>query len=443
MNVTGEPKPVVAHVNYLFFHSTQSFIYFYLAACRRTRPICLTRAPEARADEDTILPRLARDYYLYRGRAGTRRTAGAVWSLGPAVRHGLTRLPPALADPVLGALQRSVVPRVRPDIDPGHFLRWAETIVLERDARIIHAYFGPVAWRMIALKEKLGLPLVVTFLGDDIAPTLSPWWSWWYATGREAPDWPARLRELLDAADLVLAEGPFIAGRLVELGCAPEKVAVQRMALPVSEILVRDREGGDGGRTVILFAGRFTAQKGLLYAIEAVRELRQERDDVELRVIGGEELTDGRYAARVREYIRRHRLEESVHLLGFLDHDQCLEEMRAADVFLHPSIVDDDGLSEGGAPTTILEAQAVGLPVVSTLHCDIPNVTLPGESAVLVPERDAAALAAALRPLLDDPMRRREMGAAGRRFVAEHHDIEREVIALEDHYLRLLAESRP
>jgi colanic acid/amylovoran biosynthesis glycosyltransferase len=107
-------------------------------------------------------------------------------------------------------------------------------------------------------------------------------------------------------------------------------------------------------------------------------------------------------------------------------------------VFLHPSVVDDEGRSEGGAPTTILEAQALGVPVVSTLHCDIPYVTRPGESALLVPERDGPALADALRTLLDDPARREAMGRAGRRHVEEHHDIAREAERLEHRYLALI-----
>ena len=77
------------------------------------------------------------------------------------------------------------------------------------------------------------------------------------------------------------------------------------------------------------------------------------------------------------------------------------------------------------------------MPVVSTVHCDIPYVTRPGESALLAPERDPAALADALRSLLDDPERWEEMGRAGRRHVEERHDIATEARRLEDRYLTL------
>jgi len=433
-----EPRPVVAHINYLFFHSTQSFIYFYLSHCRRTRAICLTRAPESPSVSNVIPAALAGDFYLYGAPPGSRRISGLLWACGLKLRRGLTRLPPRLAEPLLDGLHRRIVPRLRSDSHPARYLGWVEEIVRRRGARLIHAYFGPVGWRMLALKRKLGLPLVVTFLGDDIAPSLAPWWWWLVQSGSEAPNWPERLRELLAEGDLFLVEGPFLRQRLLDLGCPPEKVQVQRIALPVhdTDFLAAHRQ--PQGRVIIMFAGRFCEQKGLLYALEAVRELWSERHDFEFRLIGDEQLTDGRYAARVYDYIRDHRLQDCVRLLGFLSHADYLREMRHADIFLHPSIVDADGAGEGGAPTTILEAQALGLPVISTAHCDIPNVTVPGESALLVRERDSHALADALRRLVDDPDRREAMGRAGRRHIEKFHDIEQEAPVLEARYCALI-----
>lgn len=430
----GAGRPTVGHVNYSFFHSTQSFIYFYLVALRRVRSICLTRSPESGAIRSEVPAPLRGDLYPYEPGRGSR---AALWSGGLAMRRLLTRLPPRLVDPAVELLQRRIVPRVRSDVDPSRFLDWAEGVLRRRDARIVHAYFGPVGWRCLELKRRLRIPLVVTFLGDDVAPSVAPWWWWWIQDGSETPNWPRRLRELFAEGDLFLAEGPHLRERLVEYGCPPEKAQLQRMALPIERIPFEPRRPRPDGKAVIVFAGRLCEQKGVLYALEAVNELRREGRDVELRLIGDETMTDGSYAARVHSYIRAHRLERCVRPLGFMNNEQCLHEIRKGDVFLHPSVVDRDGRSEGGAPTTILEAQALGVPVVSTLHCDIPYVTLPGDSALLVPERDGAALAAALRELLDDPVRRAAMGRAGRRHVEEHHDVARESEGLERRYLEL------
>lgn len=425
-------RPTVAHVNYSFFHSTQSFIYFYLASLSRVHPICLTRERESPLIRADVPEALRGDFYAFGGR-GSR-----LWSRGTDVRRALTRLPGGTGERALGVLQRRVVPLVRPDSDPALFVDWAERVMEERDAELIHAYFGPVAWRMLELRRRLDVPLVVSFLGDEVAPSLNSWWSWWIGGPDGAADWPARLHELFDEADLLLAEGPHLRDRLVEMGCPPEKVEVQRIAVPVADLPFRARTA-PADRPVLMFAGRFCEQKGVLEALEAVHTLHREGRDLEFRMIGDDTLTEGGYAARVNAYIRDHELEGCVTRLGFLNHDRYLEEMARADVFLHPSVIDSAGAGEGGAPTTIIEAQALGMPVVSTLHCDVPNVTVPGQSAVLVPERDPDALAAALRDLLDHPERWEPMGRAGRAHVEANHDVATEVVALEDRYLSLLA----
>jgi colanic acid/amylovoran biosynthesis glycosyltransferase len=430
-------RPVVAHVNYSFFHSTQSFIYFYLSRLSEVRTICLTRNRESPAISAEVPAEIAGDLYTYPDGSESRARA-TVRRGGLSVRRLLSRVPPAVAEPALSLLHRRIVPRMRGDADPARYLDWAESVLRRRESRLIHAYFGPVGWRMLELRRRLSVPLVVTFLGDDIAPSLKPWWSWWIQSDGGAVDWPARLAELFDEADLLLAEGPFLHDRLIELGCPPEKLDVQRFAIPVKELRFRARVPNPSGPAVIVFAGRLCEQKGVLYALDAVRRLRDEGRAVEFRLIGDETLTDGSYAARVHAYIRTHDLGDCVKPFGFLNHAQYLEQLQRGDIFLHPSVVDDDGLSEGGAPVTILEAQALGMPVVSTQHCDIPNVTRPGESASLVPERDSEALAAALRRLLDDPASWEAMGRAGRSQVEEHHDITKEAARLDRRYVELL-----
>lgn len=438
---TVEDTLTVGHVNYTFFHSTQSFIYFYLAHQERVQPICLTRGRESPAVDARVPAVLAGQFYTFTGDGREDRLGRLLSRAGIALRRVLSRLPPSVAGPVLEQLQRHVVPRLRADADPRRFLDWAQDILERRQAGVIHAYFGPVGWRMLECRRRLGIPLVVTFLGDDIADALSPWWSWWIRSGHEAPDWPARLQELFEQADLLLVEGPFLRDRVVALGCPPEKVQVQRIGIPVDEIPFRPARARPDGRTVIVFAGRFCEQKGLLYALDAVRRLRDERRPIEFRVIGDDTMTDGSYASHVHAFVRTHHLQDCVRLLGFMNHDEYLRELNDGDIYLHPSVFDGAGAGEGGAPTTILEAQAVGMPVVSTQHCDIPNVTIPGVSAVLVAERDGAALAQALRDLLDNPDRWEQMGRSGREHVARHHDIVIEARRLEERYLALTGRS--
>ena len=104
-------------------------------------------------------------------------------------------------------------------------------------------------------------------------------------------------------------------------------------------------------------------------------------------------------------------------LLGFQQHENMIKEMDKSDIFISPSVTAANGDSEGGAPTTILEAQACGLPVLSTYHADIPNIVIPEKSALLAPERDAETLSNNLMTLLNEQERWKEMGGNGKNFI--------------------------
>ena len=86
-------------------------------------------------------------------------------------------------------------------------------------------------------------------------------------------------------------------------------------------------------------------------------------------------------------------------------------------IFLSPSVTARDGDSEGGAPVSIIEAAATGMPVVASTHADIPEVVVDGESALLSPERDVDALAQNLERLVTEPHVWEPMGRRGRAHV--------------------------
>jgi colanic acid/amylovoran biosynthesis glycosyltransferase len=154
--------------------------------------------------------------------------------------------------------------------------------------------------------------------------------------------------------------------------------------------------------------------------------------DLTFRIVG-----DGELREAVEQTVREYRLEAVVRLLGMRPYPDVLRELDAADLFLAPSRTAADGDTEGGAPTILLEAQAAGLPILSTRHADIPEVVAEGESALLVSEGDWQALADDLTQLSHTPERWAEMGRAGHAHVAKAHDIRVEARRLEELYLAL------
>ncbi len=174
---------------------------------------------------------------------------------------------------------------------------------------------------------------------------------------------------------------------------------------------LRRRLGVAAGDPLVVAVGRLVYKKGFRYLIEAVRELAESHPRARFVIGGGGDLED-----ELRRQAAELGLGERLQFTGMLTHDQVLELVAAADLFVMPSIRDADGNIDG-LPIVVLEAMAAGVPVVATDVAGMPLAVEDGVSGLLVQEQDPPALAAALGRLLDDPERRRRMGAAGRRRV--------------------------
>jgi glycosyltransferase involved in cell wall biosynthesis len=148
---------------------------------------------------------------------------------------------------------------------------------------------------------------------------------------------------------------------------------------------------------VIAAVGRLVEKKGFDDLLTAVAQLRAEGRQVRLDLVGTGLLEDA-LAAQVAEL----GLEDVVTLHGALPQDEVRRIVRGAAVFAAPCVVAEDG-NRDGLPTVVLEAMALGTPCVATPVTGIPEVITDGVTGLLVPERDPAALAAALARVLDHP----------------------------------------
>jgi glycosyltransferase involved in cell wall biosynthesis len=157
---------------------------------------------------------------------------------------------------------------------------------------------------------------------------------------------------------------------------------------------------------ILFFAGRLIERKGLRYLLEAVAFI-QETQPVRLRVAG-----DGDSKVEFESICKNLNIESSVDFLGLLDQEDLEEEYNSCSIFVLPSITDSKGETEG-LGIVLIEALAHGKPVVSTSVGGIVDIVIPGETGLLVPEKDSKALAEALLTLLSDPVRAKKMGQRG------------------------------
>lgn len=324
--------PAIGHVLNTYLSRSATFVYTTLRFQRRVRPVVLARRTENLAEFPLrpvvrLLPdsrayrRLARSAPAWGRRSYDRRLVRA------ARRHGCV---------------------------------------------VLHAHFGWAACDSLDARNRLGLPLVTTFYGNDLAPAF-----------------PARYpyERLFAEGDLFLCEGPAMAARLAELGCPPRRIRIAPIGLDLEAFPFRPPVRSNP--LVVVQAARFVDKKGFDLTLRAFAAARPSLGPSELWLIG-----DGPRRIELERLAVRLGIAGSVRFLGMVAHAEYRDAIQRAHICIQPSRTAPDGDTEGGAPTVLLEMQATGVPVVSTRHADIPNVVADPDS--LVEEEDVDGLASAL-----------------------------------------------
>jgi len=254
-----------------------------------------------------------------------------------------------------------------------------------RTRRIVHKVVGDWSWEMA---DRRGL----TRLDKDAFQT--------------APK-PLSIRLLrayylwaVRHADLIITPSVHIQRIVMGWGIAPEKIRVIYNAIPEPELPTEDRRalremlGLPLDVPLILSVARLTPVKGVQVMIEAIQGVPGAQF-----VVVGDGPQQGELTAAAASTGR-------VTFVGAQPHERVLMYMRAADVYVLSSFT--EGLSH-----TLLEAIAVGTPVVATAVGGNPEVITDGVEGLLIPPGDPAALAAAVRRILSDPALAAQMGLAG------------------------------
>jgi len=225
------------------------------------------------------------------------------------------------------------------------------------DADLLHAHWLPSGW----VAARSGRPYVVQVWGTDVE------------LARRAP----RLaRGVLRGARLVIAASTALADSARELGATSVEVIPSGVELP-AEV------GAEASPPEVLYAGRLSPEKGVDELVDAARGMKL--------VVAG----DGPLRARVPG------------ALGFVPHDELQRLYARAAIVACPSRREGFGVA-------CLEAMAHGRPVVASSVGGLRDLVVDGETGLVVPPRDRAALRRALERLLEDSDLRRRLGAAGR-----------------------------
>lgn len=169
----------------------------------------------------------------------------------------------------------------------------------------------------------------------------------------------------------------------------------------------------------VVAVGRLVEKKGFDVLVDACAVLARRGCQFSCDIVGA-----GEQEAALRQQIGNAQLENHVRLVGPRPQQELVLRMRDASVMAAPSVVGADGNADG-LPTVLLEAMAMGTPCVSTNVTGIPEVVRHGRTGLIVPQRDAAALADAIERLLDDADLRVQLASEGRSLIETEFDIQR------------------
>jgi colanic acid/amylovoran biosynthesis glycosyltransferase len=288
------------------------------------------------------------------------------------------------------------------------------------EAKVLHIYFGHIAVHLLPLIKVWPHPVVVSFHGADAG------------VGVKETNHLAALREVFRFATVIQARSESLLADLAQLGCPKEKLHLQRTGIPLEEWAMMPREVPTDGKWVLLQSCRLIEKKGLNLTLRSFAEIGREFSGAQLVIAG-----DGPIRGDLEKLAAELGIAPRVRFTGFLNQQQLREEVYRAQLFLHPSRTTADGNREG-VPNSMLEAMASGAAVIATRHGGIPEAVTDGESGLLVPENDAAALAEATRRVMGRAELLRQLSSGGRSAVEDRFDRAKNLRGLEECYLELM-----
>jgi colanic acid/amylovoran biosynthesis glycosyltransferase len=214
-------------------------------------------------------------------------------------------------------------------------------------------------------------------------------------------------------SDCVTANTSFTKAKLVANGCPSEKIEIIPVGLFVNDFIMERNVIPDS----VLTVGRLEEKKGHKYSLEAIKMASKTVNSIQYYIIG-----EGTLRGELVRYAEELDIIDRCHFLGICAEDEVKKYYQQCSVFLLSSVTAANGDMEGQG-LVLQEAQASGIPVVSTMHNGIPEGVLADKSGFLVPERDSEALAEKIIILLQNKRLRKKMGESGRKFVEEKYDM--------------------
>jgi len=270
---------------------------------------------------------------------------------------------------------------------------------------IIHCHFGPNGNLGVLLREMGAIEgkIITSFHGFDVNTITRK-------------DFYVKL---FRHGDLFTANTKFTKEKVLGLGGDSNRIYILPVGLSIDKFLYKEKTIRAGETIRILTVARLVEKKGLEYSIRAAAKIscKYSHYKIKYKIAG-----DGPLKNKLKSLILELGMEDKIKLLGWCHQNEVRKLFEESHIFVLASVTAKNGDQEGQG-LVLQEAQAAGLPVVSTLHNGIPDGVINSKSGFLVPERDIDALAEKLEYLIKHPEVWPKMGQAGRKFVEKNYNI--------------------
>ena len=302
----------------------------------------------------------------------------------------------------------------------GGYSKYIDVELQKNHIDIAHAHFADLACAYVDFIKEKKIPFVVSFYGYDYEylPHIKPIYI-------------EKYKKLFLKADKFICEGTHGAAILLKMGCAKQKIEIVRLGVETDKIAFKPKSKTSNSLSLIQIAS-FREKKGHIYTIKAFHHALVACPNMHLTLVGS---GDDTIQLQLLEYSSENRLENKVSIFKEIDFSKLHEYIAQFDVFIHPSCYSKNKDCEGGAPIVLLDAQACGLPIISTTHCDIPDEVIHLKTGLLSPEKDINGLTESIKYFYNMPQEEyRKYSEAARAHIEENYSIKKNAIRLKEVY---------
>jgi glycosyltransferase involved in cell wall biosynthesis len=284
---------------------------------------------------------------------------------------------------------------------------------------VLHAHFGPMGVLLMPVARTLEIPLVVTFYGYDISKIT------------DESYWKNAYRQLAEFASCITVLSEEMKSRALELGFSEEETKVVHLGVKLD--LIKYHRSSHPIRDFIS-VGRLSEKKGHLDTIAAFsRVLKQTDKPLKLTIIG-----EGELRPKLETFVKSHHLQHDVLLPCGMPHTKVIEYLYEADAFILNSKTASDGDKEG-TPTVLMEAQAAGLPCISTFHAGIPEIIPEENHCFLAEEGNIPQIVSNMQEMIAaSEAETKKITRLGRDYVEEFFDVKKEAAKFKSIYEQLV-----